>query len=372
MNIDNVQTRERQLYSLYLKKDGRIEGKGEWKKFPLFWFLLTLSYKCTHKCSYCYAFNQLGYDTKAEMDEKTFARLLEWIPEVWRVNNIKVNVIVFLGGEPLLRTDRIKQVMDAVNTKTDGMQGNVTTNADLVDTTNWDDLQDIQWITTNITDISIPELERRMKIISSRSNVKGQSISATLDDFNLERVIDIARFGVENGYRLRFSRNLFRGLDNEYKQRLLKKYHEIIDLLESYVNKGYDVRTPFLFDDLIPTWDMDSSPHLCGKRLAAVYPDGSFGPCNRNPNFKTGSIFESDPLKHLQCEAYQFSLERPDVPAECLSCDCRTVCHGGCPNDKILLQGSSSGKSLMCQIHRQIIPRLRHLDKIRIEKTAKR
>lgn len=130
------------------------------------------------------------------MDKNTFARLLEWIPEVWNVNNVKVNTIGFLGGEPLLRTDRIKKVMDAVYKKTDGMQGYLYTNGDLVDFVNWDDLEGIQWMTTSITDISIEELARRMKIISEQSNVIGQTIAATLDDFNLNRILDIPRFGI--------------------------------------------------------------------------------------------------------------------------------------------------------------------------------
>lgn len=141
------------------------------------------------------------------MDENTFSRLLEWIPEVWKVNNVKVNTILFLGGEPLLRTDRIKKIMDAVDKNTNGiMQGNIYTNGDLVDSVNWDDLEGIRWITTNVTDISIQELSRRMKIIGERSNVIGQTIVATMDDYNLDRIIDITRFGLENGYRLRYQK----------------------------------------------------------------------------------------------------------------------------------------------------------------------
>ena len=81
------------------------------------------------------------------MDENTFARLLEWIPEVWRVNAIGVNVVNFLGGEPLLRTDRIKKIMDVVRRQTDGIHGLVNTNGDLVDAVAWDDLEHIRWIT---------------------------------------------------------------------------------------------------------------------------------------------------------------------------------------------------------------------------------
>ena len=147
---------------MYHRNDGRMQGEGEWQKFPYFWFLLFLSYRCTRRCDYCYALNQVGDSNVAEMDEKTFSRLLEWIPEVWQTNNVKVNAISFLGGEPFLWTDRIRRIMDAVYRRTDGMQGLVNTNGDLVDAANWDDLEAIQWITTNITDIDIPELARRM------------------------------------------------------------------------------------------------------------------------------------------------------------------------------------------------------------------
>lgn len=355
-----------QLRRMYSAQVGRFQGEAAWAKLPFFWFILFLSYKCTRRCSYCYAFNQVGSDAdKMEMDDNTFSRLLEWIPEVWNVNAVKVNSISFLGGEPLLRTDRIKKVMDYVYAHTDGMQGVVFTNSDLVDSLNWDDIIDIQWITTNITDISIEELSRRMTVISERSNVIGQTIAATLDDDNLDRANDITRFGIENGYRLRYYRNLYRGVDLEYKNRLLAKYHEVCDCLEKYIIKGYDVHTTFLFDTLIPLWNDESSPYLCGKGIATVYPDGTIGPCLRNHSFKTGTIFDADPLSKIQCDVFHFDAEKPDIPSECRECESKTVCQGGCPQDKLLLTGARSGKSVVCDIHKEIIPRVKYLDKLK-------
>lgn len=358
----------KKLKELYSLEDGRLQGEGGWAKFAFFWFILFLSYKCTRRCKYCYSFNQIYNDkTKMEIDENTFSRLLEWIPEVWKVNNVKVNTIGFLGGEPLLRTDRIKKVMDAVFENTDGMQGYLYTNGDLVDSVNWDDLEDIQWISTNITDIDIKELARRMKIIGERSNVKGQTIVATLDDFNLERILDVSRFGIENGYRLRYQKDIYRGLDVEYKKKLLKKYHELCDLLEDYITKGYDVHTTFLLDTLIPLWDLDTSPYPCGKRVAVVYPDGSVGPCIRAHSSKTGTIFDTNPLSILQCDTFHFDIERPDLPDECKVCEFKSVCQGGCPHDKLLMTGTSSGKSVACELHKEIIPRLRFLEKLKVD-----
>lgn len=353
------------LKRLYAIEDGRMKGEKGWEKLPFFWFLLFLSYKCTKRCRYCYSFNQVGEDNPSEMDERTFSRLLEWIPEVWKINNVKVNVVNFLGGEPLLRTDRIKKVMDAVYKNTDGMQGLVNTNGDLVDSVDWDDLEDIQWMTINITDIPIEELSRRMKVIGERSNVKNQTIAATLDDFNLDRVLDITRFGVENGYRLRFNKDVFRGADTEYRKKLLKKYHEICDLLERCLLGGYDVHTTFLLDTLIPLWNLEGSPYPCGKRIAKIFPDGSIGPCIRDHSFKIGTIFDDNPLTDLECETFRFDIKNENLPDECRQCDIKSTCQGGCPHDKMILTGAAAGKSVVCDIHKEIIPRLRYLETLR-------
>jgi radical SAM protein with 4Fe4S-binding SPASM domain len=355
----------KQLKKMYAVEDGRFQGKQGWEKLPMFWFLLFMSYKCTRRCSYCYAFNQVGDDNSMEMDERTFSRLLEWIPEVWKVNNVKVNIVNFLGGEPLLRTDRIKQVMDAVYRHTDGMQGLVNTNADLVDSVNWDDLEDIQWFTINITDVGVEELSRRMKVIAERSNVINQTIAATLDDYNIDRIIEVSKFGIENGFRLRYNRDLFRGLDKEYKDRLLKKYHELCDLFENYIAKGYDVHTTFLFDIIIPTWNQDFSPYPCGKGIATVFPDGSIGPCIRDHTFKTGSIFDKDPLSKIDCHVFHYNVHNPELPEGCRECESSAACQGGCPHDKLLLTGSTSRRSMVCEIHREIIPRLKYLEKLK-------
>jgi len=254
--------------------------------------------------------------------------------------------------------------MDRIERDTDGMQTSIFTNADLVDRVNWDDLKDIQWMYVHITDISIDELKRRIKVIKDNSNVKGQTIVATLDDYNLERILDITRFGIEAGYRLRYQMDIYRGMDRDFRTRLLKRYHELCDLLEGYVVKGYPVHTIFLLDTLIPLWEDETSPYPCGKRLAVVYPDGGIGPCIRHHSLKTGTIFDHDPLNRIQYEEFHYDIHRTDIPDECRTCVSRTVCQGGCPHSKVVLTGTTSGKSVLCEVHREIIPRLRYLNRI--------
>lgn len=342
--------------------DQRLAGPGRWKNLPLFWFILFLSYQCTRRCRFCYAFNQVGSNNRQEMDDTVFSRLLDWIPMVWEKNRIQVNIINFLGGEPLLRTDRIRQLLDTVAPRTGKMQNQVNTNGDLVDSVNWDDLEQVRWMTVNITDIGIDELARRMAVIRDRSNVINQTIAVTLDEHNIGRIIDISRFGLENGYRLRYNKDLFMGKDPAYQEQLLHAYHELCDLLENYAARGFDIHSTFLLDTLIPGWDHPSSPYPCGKRLAVVFPDGSIGPCIRDHDFKTGTLFDDDPLDRLDCSTFHFDLAQPDIPEDCRTCEVKLACQGGCPHDKRMVTGDRKGRSVTCRIHREILPRLKALE----------
>ena len=101
--------------------------------------------------------------------------------------------------------------------------------------------------------------------------------------------------------------------------------------------------------------------------IAAVYPDGTIGPCLRDHAFKTGTIFDPDPLNRLQCNTFHYEIGSPNVPDECRQCEVKTACQGGCPRDKLLLTGTPSGKSVVCEIHREIIPRLKHLDALKFK-----
>ena len=338
--------------------DVRLQAGPGWEKLPMFWFLLFLSYKCTRRCRYCYTFNQVGSQNRAEMDRATFDRLLDWLPQVWAVNNCQLNAVNFLGGEPLLRTDRIRRMMAAIRSQTSDVQAMINTNADLVDTVDWDDLADIQWIFVNISDLSMNELDRRMKVIRSRSNTLGQTLTVTLDQANMERLSDIVHFAMEKGFRLRFNKDLFRGRDQAYQQRLLNRYHLLCDLLEDYLDRGYKVHTPFMVDLLVPGWDLPASPYPCGRRVAVVFPDGGIGPCIRDHQFKTGTIFDLDPLDRLNCRTFHFDLDQPDIPKACKRCSAARVCQGGCPHDKIKTTGTRAGASAACRVHKEIIPRL--------------
>jgi radical SAM protein with 4Fe4S-binding SPASM domain len=363
--IKKLKTRNRHLTKMYAT-EGRLEGVNEWKHFPFYWFPLFMSYKCTRRCPSCYSFNQT--DNIIEMSDSMFNRLKEWFVEAYRGNNVKINTIIFLGGEPTLRTDRVKMLLDYLYEHDAPVSAVLYTNGDLIDNINWDDLTDITWMSMNVTDVPLNEVERRMDIIRKNGNIINQTVVAVLDDFNLTRIEDISIMGLENGYRLRFYRNIYAVSDPDYIKRILATYHKLCDLLEKYIAKGgYDVHTTFLLDTLIPQWNLEGNPFHCGRRMAAIFPNGNIGPCLRNHKYITGNITEPYSNSTVIDDLFRMSFRRNDVPDDCKMCEVRKVCQAGCPNDKMIHIGTTGGRSMMCEVHKEIIPRLIILDKLKSE-----
>jgi radical SAM protein with 4Fe4S-binding SPASM domain len=358
-NNAGYQYHDRHLKSIY-GQEGKKGGVGNWIDYPFFWYLIFASYKCTKRCPYCYIFNQK--DIITEMSDSDYERLCDFVCESYNESNIKVANISFLGGEPLLRTDRIKQMMDRVYQRTPGILATIFTNGDLIDQVNWDDVKDLQTWNLHITDLALEEIERRMKVINKNSTSINQTIVATLDFFNLSRIEEVTKFGMENNYRLRYYRNIYEGNNERYKEEFLKKGHAILDILENYKAAGYTVHTTFLFDTLVPRWKLtDHSPYHCGKRLMAIMPDGSISPCIRNHEYKVGTIYDNDLLKKIKVSCFEMNYRREDIPAECKVCIVRDTCQGGCPNDRKIAYGTFGGKSPFCKIHKELILRMREL-----------
>lgn len=345
----------------------RIVSKvKEFEFMPLFWMLFYLSYKCTRRCKGCYTANQGKINN--EMSDKMFEDLLEFVPKVYDMSNIRVFLLVFLGGEPLLRTDRIKKILDKANKGKIVMGGCIYTNSDLIDSVNWNDLEQVTVWNTNITDISLKEFDRRANIIKKNSNASNISITSVMDDYNMtgNRLEDFTRYACEKNYRLRFYRNIYEGTNIEYKKQLIKKMHSIFDVIEDYKSKGYDMSMNFLQDILVPlNWEKYDikTPYFCGKNVMSIRPDGSIGACLRDHVRTHSSIYSETPLQDIKQNCFEWSYKRTDAPDECKICPVREVCQSGCPNDKMISYGTHSGKNPFCEVYKETIPRLMELSK---------
>lgn len=355
------------------KSKNRKFGVDEFKYMPIFFWNFYLSKKCTRKCPQCYTKSSPISDM--EMSDKMFNRLLSFIIELYEKSDVAIHQLTYMGGEPLLRTDRIKAINDIVSEKTEGMVSVVITNGDLLDKVNWNDLGKVAVWGMNINNLPINEISRRIRVIRENNLSRNHTLFATLDYENLEiknRMEEVIIYGLENDCRFRFTINIYKGNDEEYKKKVLSKLHSIIDVCEKYYIKGYEIPTSYILDRIVPHhWDniqthhKNFTPYACGRRVISVKVDGDISPCIRHHDISIGNIYEQPEviLEKLKKPEWEYSYSNKFIDSECMSCDVRFVCQGGCPLTRLLLYGKIEGKFPLCQIHKEIIPRLMAITK---------
>ena len=352
------------IKELFINPDKRIIGLGDSKMFPLYWYQIFPTYRCTRKCGFCFVDKQKGnLRNVPDMNEKTLQRLCEWLPKSYYEHNYLFCMVQFLGGEPLLLTPYIKRIMDAVFEKTPGMIGLLHTNADLWDSVNWDDLDNINIWHLQSGNTDIDELSRRLDIILSHGenlfNGVPSCIAIVWDEYNLSRMEELISFARDRNIALRTYHDYTRSEDEPYKEHLLKRMHDAVDLLEKYK------MTSNLFLDAFVKWDYPVSQFPCGSRLITIQPDGSAGVCTREPNLENsriGTIFDEGLLAKVKTRKdWHVRYNKIGHPEECLTCIVKNTCQGGCIFDRVHRTKKLTGSYAFCKLHKEIFPRLNML-----------
>lgn len=347
---------------LIKNKNNRIVGKGDYECAPLVWNTIYLTTKCTRKCQGC-STNYITKDKK-DMTDETLNRLCEWIPETYYNHNKLVSWVIFLGGEPLLVTDKIKKIMDNVHLKTPGMLGQVFTNGDLLDKTNWNDLEHIQSLCLNTTDIDLIEIKRRIEMIEAKGLQPG--LSTVLDEGSFSKVNDILIYAIENNVITLFYRDIFRGNDFKYIDNVLFKLHELCDILEKYKLKGYKIKTDQFYSLFMPRINDRQHTPICGNNTFGISPDGSISCCIRglyNNESKIGTIWDKNIYEQGNSCKRLWERKHDNVghDDECLSCSVKYSCGGGCTFARFANTGTLIGKYPFCKINKEIYTRLEEL-----------
>lgn len=353
----------------YVERSGIKRKLSEipgYKWMPLFWLTLFLNYTCTRRCPDCTTAMQ-GH-TKGEMSDKIFEDMLKYIVKTYNQSDIAIFFIIFLGGEPLLRTDRIKRVMDKLAEENVIGAGNVFSNCDLVDRVNWDDLKSIGVWSHNVTDVSVEETQRRMEIVRAHLNIQSYTMMVVADDFNMQgsRIEDITRMGLENKAWVRLYHDKYKHSDEAYKKELVKKIHKFYDVYEEAMAKGelnwgLHGKMDMVHNILSPRhWDNYNilTPYGCGRRVMAIHPDGNVSACIREMNEFCSNIYSETPIEDIKQDKYLWAYKRPNVAEECKTCEVREPCQGGCPNERYQAYGVYSGKTPWCEVYKETLPRL--------------
>lgn len=340
-----------------------LEARGKWSKNLPVYLMLNMTYRCNRRCSFCYCQEQIKKTNIIDMSDKVVEDAGKWIVS-WLYSQ-KVNYLpcAIVGGEPSLVMDKTaklsKYILDNKPEFTRFLPG-LFTNGDNFLELDPELFNYIYMFSYHISDTSIEEAKIRIDYAKKFPQFINKVLVATLDYNNLNRIEDITRLAMDNGFRMRYYRNCYSGNDEEYKDKFLSSMHKCVDILENYKSKGYHVPTGALLDVMIPYWNSENSPYSCGNRIVVIHPDGSVHACTRNFNSKIGDIWSlENPLRHVN--EFWWDYHRPDIHPDCLTCEVNKVCHGGCPNDRMITYGTYAGKSPFCKIYKEILPRLRDL-----------
>jgi uncharacterized protein len=131
----------------------------------------------------------------------------------------------------------------------------------------------------------------------------------------------------------------------------------LVDVFEEWVRR--DVGTVFvqMFDVALSAWAGRGAglcifEETCGKALAMEH-TGDLYSCDHfvEPRYLLGNIAEHHMLDLISSEQQrQFGLDKRDtLPRQCLECDVRFACHGGCPKDRFATTSEGEpGLSYLC------------------------
>jgi len=316
---------------------------------------IILTERCTSRCKYCYEKSMNEFDSGLEKKWE-FDNDVPFDSEV-KISDLKKflkkeDVLIFYGGEPLIKIDKIKEIIDNIKCRFC-----LQTNGKLLDQIPKKYLQKIDKILVSIDGTKERTDENKgpgtyEKIISNvekiRKFFKGEIVARMVvtksDIFEQVKhlidtdVFDSFHFQIDAGfYKNDFNYEKFSSFVKEYKISLTKLINYWVnEIREGKVNKIYSFLG--IFDSL-----REGKPTKlrCGSGYAnfTITTNGKLSACpimNSVKNFYCGDIYDG-----IKKEIY------PIEP--CTSCDYLDLCGGRCLYSNYAKLWPKEGEELICE-----------------------
>lgn len=173
------------------------------------------------------------------------------------------------------------------------------------------------------------------------------SVLITATSENQSGVADLVKYLVQQDFTFRVSDA--KGGHIQPKEFELA-FQDMKKVLSNAVRSGYPVSKRIVVSDL-RTLSPQAQPCSMGTTAAAIYLDGSVYFCHTEfeKGDPLGSLDESDDLVSIIRRGY---IKHLGLNQDCLSCEYRLVCAGGCPLYR------ENRKSPMCSAYKKIIPEI--------------
>jgi uncharacterized protein len=313
---------------------------------------MDLTVDCNMRCVYCFKEKR-----QEEMSKKVaFDSIIWFIYASGQAQEIYVN---FLGGEPLLRFELIKQLVPFGTRR--AWQHNkkihfgITTNCTLVTDevidfwkkwnigfhTSIDGIPDVQNRNRPLVsgEPSAPLVEQAVpKILACRPNTMARStvvpenVAHCYDNYKYFRSLGYTRIGLVPGDGKDWDEKSINLFEEQFRQ--------IADALIAEFRKGVFVHVKGIHDYLIAEDVKERRRFACGAGRGTVLVDvhGHLYPCHRwnkltENRWRIGSIYETfdDDARSV----LRNGCPSDRVPDACGSCTAKRLCNGGCPAENL-------------------------------------
>lgn len=338
------------------------------KKMLSCWLHITNS--CNLRCPYCYVHKSPG-----NMSFETAKLAIDRMVESCKQHDLRGIDIKFAGGEPLLRFDFIKQIVDYTQQFVDEVEISYTvvTNGTLItkDISQYlkknninvgvslDGIGEIHNLTRFYQDKqgSYEKVIEGLQILKNFHNRVG--IMTTISNLNYEHLLGVVEFCFDNEYNFRLS--LQKDCESGWPELLnhIPKLIQQLHLCYDYMEQNIPQKNFFYAHKFGDVTFMRPVYQCCnaGNGFFAIGYDGQIGVCGMG-------LINSLKLDLKKCHDIFADVKmRNPLPAKTISKSCdyctwRTSCAGSCP-----LQASSSLKlygiaTPYCQVYQEILPRV--------------
>ena len=352
MEPEEIKKLLQMIYSAGLVESSKSsEMKNE--QMQLAALTLMISQECNMKCGYCYG-DGGEYKNRGKMSVETSHKAIDYL-----VKNSKDTklAIAFLGGEPLMNFDLIKDVLQYCKIKTQEtgktFSYTITTNGTLL-TPEIEDFLISNQIKTQISIDGTEESHNQMRyfagkkpsyevVVNKTKHMREQHLltaRATLSPKNLDYVKTfkhLKELGVI-GIPIEPAKNLLSEMDLKEE---LNEYIRYIEFFTQQVKEGQTDTINKMTDFTKALEKIDNSGkrnYGCGAfhRMYAVDIDGRLYPCHRFvgiSEFCLGSIYD-EPIKESNL------WHNADSRSKCSKCWLKNLCGGGCAYENFVETGN--------------------------------
>lgn len=314
-------------------------------------FVISLTYNCNFNCEYCFQ----GHSSIISLNKSDIGPLIDFIKKKFRSTKDDKFVLVFTGGEPLLKFDLIQEIVLKLEKEIgrNYFKLRLITNGSLLSEDKCEFFAKRDWVSTQITLDGTEKYHNKMrpynngkgtfqKVITGINNALKNSKEVVLRinvwPQNVKGIYDLLDYLQEDGYKEK--NNLILGFHPvlNYFEAVKDKLCELVysetqwskHALEFYDlarNKGFrNIDLPLSFPRLI----------YCGATSFKVFhilPDGRIATCwavgGGMDNFVIGSIHGETKKEYLE-NIERLKNYNPFKQEKCKNCKVSAFCGGGC------------------------------------------